>query len=291
MAFTNIISGTIGGTAGSVIYTNFNSKSIFQVRYDGTGNWLECSENANITGKSNCSFELKLKDGATLTTMQDMFWNCSSLTSLDLSNLDTSSVTNMQSVFNNCSSLTSLNVSNFNTSQVTTMNSMFFNCSSLTSLDLSSFNTSNVKYNGDPYSANVENYIESRKAFTNPYYISGKFVKYKRVGNTLYVNKGLDTVNLLYHANILDKDGLPDINDKEASAIAVYIAFTIKQKEAFKTHNQVIMQEAQYLRKRWLGLLDAARVPNYISQNEMNDILDAKYSWDRKVYNKSYKPM
>ena len=44
--------------------------------------------------------------------------------------------------------------------------------------------TSNVKYDGDPYSANVENYIESRKAFTNPYYISGKFVKYKRVGNT-----------------------------------------------------------------------------------------------------------
>lgn len=51
------------------------------------------------------------------------------------------------------------------------------------------------------------------------------------------------------------------------------------------------MQEAQFLRKRWLFLLDAARVPDYISQNEMNDILDAKYSWDRKVYNKSYKPM
>ena len=143
MAFTNIISGTIGGN-GNIIYTNYSSKSNLQVRYDGTGDWLECSENANITGKSNCSFELKLKDGETLTTMQDMFWNCSSLTSLDLSNLDTSSVINMQSVFNNCSSLTSLNVSNFNTSQVTTMNSMFFNCSSLISLDLSSFNTSQV---------------------------------------------------------------------------------------------------------------------------------------------------
>ena len=143
MAFTNIISGTIGGN-GNIICTNYSSKSNLQVRYDGTGDWLECSENANITGKSNCSFELKLKDGETLTTMQDMFWDCSSLTSLDLSNLDTSSVTNMQSVFNNCSSLTSLNVSNFNTSQVTTMNSMFYNCSSLISLDLSSFNTSQV---------------------------------------------------------------------------------------------------------------------------------------------------
>ena len=143
MASTNIISGTIGGN-GNIICTNYSSKSNLQVRYDGTGDWLECSENANIIGKSNCSFELKLKDGETLTTMQDMFWDCSSLTSLDLSNLDTSSVTNMQSVFNNCSSLTSLNVSNFNTSQVTTMNSMFYNCSSLISLDLSSFNTSQV---------------------------------------------------------------------------------------------------------------------------------------------------
>nr|DAH81506.1 MAG TPA: hypothetical protein [Bacteriophage sp.] len=62
----------------------------------------------------------------------------------------------------------------------------------------------------------------------NPYYISGKFVKYKKVDNTLYVNRGLDTVNVLYHATILDEEGLPDINDKEASAIAAYIAYTLK---------------------------------------------------------------
>lgn len=151
--------------------------------------------------------------------------------------------------------------------------------------------TSNIKYDGDLYSANVENYIESRKAFMNPHYLSGKLVKYKRVGNKLYVNRGLSMVNLLYHSIQLGEDGLPDINDAEADAIAVYIAYTIKYKEAMRTHNQVIMQEAQSLRKHWLVRLDAARVPEHISQNEMNDILDAKYSWDRKVYNKSYKPM
>lgn len=151
--------------------------------------------------------------------------------------------------------------------------------------------TSNTKYDGDPYSASVENYIESRKAFTNPYYVSGKLVKYKRTGNILQVNKGLPVVNILYHSIQLDEDGLPDISDKEADAIAVYIAFVQKQKEAWRTHNQVIMQEAQQLRKHWLFMLDAARVPDYVSQNEMNDILDAKYSWDRKVYNKSYKPI
>lgn len=149
--------------------------------------------------------------------------------------------------------------------------------------------TSNIKYDGDPYTAEVENYIESRKLGTNPFYISGRLAKYRRVGNTLFVDKGVPFINLLYHS--LASDGLPDINDAEADAIAVYIAYTLKQKEALRTHNQVIMQEAQVLRKHWLIRLDAARVPEHVSQNEMNDTLNAKYSWDRKVFNKSYKPL
>ena len=81
-----------------------------------------------------------------VTDMSDMFRNCSSLTSLDLSSFNTSSVTNMDYMFNNCSSLTSLDLSGFNTSKVTHMSGMFKGCSSLTSLDLSNFNTSNVTY-------------------------------------------------------------------------------------------------------------------------------------------------
>jgi hypothetical protein len=44
-------------------------------------------------------------------------------------------------------------------------------------------------------------------------------------------------INVLYHGELLDEEGLPDINDKEADAIAAYIAYTIKYKEALKTHN------------------------------------------------------
>ena len=79
-----------------------------------------------------------------VTNMSEMFWECSNLTSLNLSNFNTSNVTNMSNMFVGCSSLTSLNLSNFNTSNVTDMRSMFFNCRSLTSLNLSNFNTSNV---------------------------------------------------------------------------------------------------------------------------------------------------
>ena len=73
-----------------------------------------------------------------------MFYDCSSLTSLDVSSFDTSRVTDMGSMFNACSSLTSLDLSNFDTSLITSMNAMFQGCSGLTSLDVSGWDTSNV---------------------------------------------------------------------------------------------------------------------------------------------------
>ena len=51
----------------------------------------------------------------------------------------------MSEIFRNCSSLTSLNLSNFNTNNVNNMSEMLYNCSSLTSLNLSNFNTNKVK--------------------------------------------------------------------------------------------------------------------------------------------------
>ena len=73
-----------------------------------------------------------------------LFRNCSSLTSLNLSNFNTSSVTDMSQMFLGCSSLTSLNLSNFNTWNVTDMRYMFGGCNHLTSIDLYNFNTANV---------------------------------------------------------------------------------------------------------------------------------------------------
>ncbi len=58
--------------------------------------------------------------------------------------VDTSRVTNMINMFYACSSLTNLDLSNFDTSQVLFMHLMFYGCSSLTELDLSSFDTSQV---------------------------------------------------------------------------------------------------------------------------------------------------
>ena len=88
---------------------------------------------------------------AKVTNMMSMFSNCSSLTSLDVTHFDTAKVTDMSYMFFGCSSLTSLDVTHFNTANVTNMSCMFYNCSSLTSLDVTNFNTANVKGMGSMF--------------------------------------------------------------------------------------------------------------------------------------------
>ena len=90
------------------------------------------------------SLDLSNLDSLNIVNMNYMFFDCSSLTSLNLDNLNTNNVTNMSEMFSGCSSLTTLNLSSFNTNNVTNMSSMFNYCCSLTSLDLSNFNTNNV---------------------------------------------------------------------------------------------------------------------------------------------------
>ncbi|MBP5364687.1 MAG: BspA family leucine-rich repeat surface protein, partial [Bacteroidales bacterium] len=78
--------------------------------------------------------------------MSEMFYDCSSLTELDLSSFNTAKVTTMDYMFAGCSGLTELDLSSFNTAKVMIMNSMFQGCSGLTELVLSSFNTAKVGY-------------------------------------------------------------------------------------------------------------------------------------------------
>lgn len=150
--------------------------------------------------------------------------------------------------------------------------------------------TSNIKNFGDFNSLNVEQYIEKSKQSVDPLYISGRLVNYRREGNYIYVTEKVDSVCVLYHTESLDEDDLPLINDKEAVAIADYIAYTVKYKEALRTNNSAVFQMAQTIKKQWQIHCDAARVPEYVSQNEMNDLLEVLSSHNRKVHGRSYKP-
>lgn len=152
-------------------------------------------------------------------------------------------------------------------------------------------NSSNLYPNGDINSAYVEEYIESRKQSQSPLYQRGKFVKYERVGDTLYFTEPYSQINILYKGVLLDEDGLPKLTDKEALAIATYCAYVSKFKEGLMTNNGNIIQTANVLKHQWNVQCDQARVSEYINQNEMDQILEAKSNWNRKLHNKSYKPV
>ena len=150
--------------------------------------------------------------------------------------------------------------------------------------------TSNTRNFGDFNTLNIEQYIEKAKQSVDPLYVSGRLIKYRREGNYIYVNEKVDVVCVLYHTEQLDEEDLPLINDKEAIAIADYIAYTIKYKEALRSNNSNVFQMAQTIKKQWLLHCDAARVPEYVNQNEMNDLLEIASSHNRKVHGRSFKP-
>ena len=77
--------------------------------------------------------------------MRRMFYECSLMEELNLSNFDSSNVTDMEAMFNECHKLKEIKgINNFNTFKVTKMKAMFNECNELEYLDLSNFDTSNV---------------------------------------------------------------------------------------------------------------------------------------------------
>lgn len=135
----------------------------------------------------------------------------------------------------------------------------------------------------------TENWIDTAPSFDDLYYQKGKFLKYNQVGNTLMFSRNFHNVHILYHGIECDEEGLPLINDKEMRAIAAYVAYASTYKEGLKKKSGDILQLATMINQDWLKFCNAARIPTHFSQNDMDSILDAKLSWNRKTYGKSYK--
>lgn len=124
--------------ASNVDKTNASTPYRYQLPYMFNG-WAthNCKNIRSIKFSRNI-------DTSNVTDMCAMFYQCSALTSLDISNFDTSNVTDMYYMFNSCENLATLDLSHFDTSKVTNMDSMFCFNYKLSNLNLSSFDTSNV---------------------------------------------------------------------------------------------------------------------------------------------------
>ena len=91
----------------------------------------------------------------------------------------------------------------------------------------------------------VEGYIESRKFNTGFGYIPGKYIKYYRAGNTIYLADRFNKVKILYKGVIVDEDGLPFLSEKELDAIAAYCVYVNDFKQARMTRDSFTFQLAQ----------------------------------------------
>ena len=148
----------------------------------------------------------------------------------------------------------------------------------------------NTTNNGDLSTAYTEHFIEASKYFEGPYYMSGKVLHYEKIGDKLYFTHNYGKVNILYKGILSDEDGLPEISDKEAMAIATYIAYILKFKEALRTNNGDTLKMSQILYQQWAKQCDQAKI-KYISQSDMDAILEVGSSWDRKRFGFGYKPL
>ena len=136
----------------------------------------------------------------------------------------------------------------------------------------------------------IERYIEYWKYNKSLLYDYGVLLNYQMRENTLLFDKDYKNVLVLYRKQILDEEGFPYINSKEAEAIAAYCAYTDLYKQAIRTRDPNTYQMAQNIKLEWARLCERARVPEKVSQNDMNRILDVMTSFDRKSYGKSFKP-
>lgn len=135
----------------------------------------------------------------------------------------------------------------------------------------------------------IEQWIESWKKNKQPLYSNGAFLHYEKVGNQLIFSEPHKEVNILYKGVLLDENGLPELSEKEALAIATYVAWVTKYKEGLLTNNGNIINLSNQLKQQWLVQCDQARTDYYYSQNDLDEILEAKTSWERKQYSNSYK--
>lgn len=150
--------------------------------------------------------------------------------------------------------------------------------------------TSNRTDFGNPNAVFVEKYIDYWKKDSSPFATKGKLISYKLAGGILYLDGDYKNVTVIYHGVLMDdEDNLPLINDKEARAIAAFVAYRQLYKEGLMKRDKNTLQIAKDVEQEWLRRCNAARIVEHLSQNDANMILDAKYREDRKFYGKTYK--
>jgi len=164
------------------------------------------------------------------------------------------------------------------------------------SMDLITFSKWNAINIGQDNLKSIDGFYYYQDASRSTALPQGNYVTYNFIdSDTIQIDPSLyngdslvgDYAYVLMYADYMDEEGWPMVTHKQALAIAWYCAFLHSQRELFRGIEMKVPFE--YVQKEAFRKLAAAKVPEYISDNEMDQILNAKFSFNRKRYNTDYK--
>lgn len=96
-------------------------------------------------------------------------------------------------------------------------------------------------------------------------------------------------ITVIYRGIIMDDDGNPCITRKESEAIAYKINYIETQLAAYTGNDPERAKNLQLAKQTSDIKMQAAKIPEYLSQNFLDQLLASKTRHDRKVFNSSYK--
>jgi len=120
----------------------------------------------------------------------------------------------------------------------------------------------------------------------------GSYLQYEWVDSTSIriIDKRLWEVeiHMIYEGIKVDDDGLPMITRKHANAIAAKVALSYMTRKMF-TGDPVAANSMQWISQESARLVQAAAIPEQITDNELDEVLNEHTRFDRKRYNRSFK--
>lgn len=119
--------------------------------------------------------------------------------------------------------------------------------------------------------------------------VKGSFVDFRWVRKDLLkVDPGLKgyTAIVKGHILVVDDEGNPLLNENQLEALAYYLAFLQTQRDAFRKVESI---DLAYIKSESTRKIAAANVPVYVTQNEWDAMLNAKVSYNRKMFGRDFK--
>lgn len=143
-------------------------------------------------------------------------------------------------------------------------------------------------YVADALQKSIKNILPNKA--TSHQHPLGVYIPYELHGKTITVDKKWKgtQIYLMYKGLVVDHQGNPCLFRKQTEAIAYKLAFLDAQKRSFKG-DPIGRQAMMDLKPQVNRLIQAAKIPDSLSQNFLDRMLSAQTRHDRKIFYSSYR--